>query len=587
MVVLGLSFCHNSSACVIVDGVIKSAISRERLCRIKGAEYIREPMLNYVLQKAGVSLNEIDYVALSYWTNYDVESIVKVFMYNEDLWLLNNPTHRLSKLPRETQNGYPGLTYVNFDFPSLVKPYLVEERASLKIKVEIMGNLFDGFIVDHHHAHAASTFFTSPFNKSAIFTYDSTDVNPYQNSLFSIGSNTGIESYLYPGMQAAFWYANITVGLGYFPGVEKCGTVMGLASYGNVLPKVKENISEFTQSYWQRPHRIEEYKYSHNLFSYLSGYPSWDYNPLKTRPYNDDFQTDYALHHTSDDEFSQDVAASMQYIFEENIYSHLNYLYEKTESFNDGNLCLAGGGALNCTTNGKITQRTPFKNVHIYPAAGDDGLSVGAALYVTHNVYNKHRVNHSFSELAYTGMEYPTPEGGEDLDLEFLAKSIHEGKVIAWFQGGSEFGPRALGHRSFLANPTIKEMRDYINYEIKNREWFRPFAPVVCVEDYRRYFDLDSESPFMLKSCQVLTDELPSVTHVDNSARPQTLHREDNPRLYDLIREFEKLSGHPVLLNTSLNGKGEPIVEDIKDVMKLYENSKVDIMVINEKMWVK
>jgi len=171
--------------------------------------------------------------------------------------------------------------------------------------------------------------------------------------------------------------------------------------------------------------------------------------------------------------------------------------------------------------------------------------------------------------------------------LKFIAQSINDGKVVAWFQGGSEFGPRALGHRSFLANPTMKEMRDYINFEIKNREWFRPFAPVVCVEDYPRYFDLDDESPFMLKGCQVLTDELPAITHVDNSARPQTLHREHNPLLYDLLREFEKLSGHPVLLNTSLNLKGEPIVESTVDAMKLYDNSKVDILVINNSMWVR
>lgn len=586
MIVLGLSFCHDASACVIVDGQIKSAISRERLCRIKAAEYIRQPMLEYVLEKAGVTLDEIDYVAISYWINYDIGNIVKVFMKDEDLWIFDKPRFRLSKT-QTPEDNYPGLTYLNFDLPSLVKPYLIEERASLVVKVEVLGKMFDGYIVDHHHAHAASTFFTSDFEKSAIFSYDSTDVNPYQNSLFCFGNQTAVESYSYPGMQAAFWYANITADVGYEPGAQKCGTLMGLASYGNVLPNIKSNIEQYKKSYWDREDRIEEYKFTHNLFADMTGFPAWDYNAAKLRPYNDDFQTDYLVDNKSDDKNTQNVAASMQYIFEENVYSYLNKLYEKTKGFNGDNLCLAGGGALNCTTNGKITQRTPFKKVHIYPAAGDDGISVGAALYVTHNIYNVPRVNHDFTELAYTGKEYPTPVGGEDLDLKFIAQSINDGKVVAWFQGGSEFGPRALGHRSFLANPTMKEMRDYINFEIKNREWFRPFAPVVCVEDYPRYFDLDDESPFMLKGCQVLTDELPAITHVDNSARPQTLHREHNPLLYDLLREFEKLSGHPVLLNTSLNLKGEPIVESTVDAMKLYDNSKVDILVINNSMWVR
>jgi len=144
-----------------------------------------------------------------------------------------------------------------------------------------------------------------------------------------------------------------------------------------------------------------------------------------------------------------------------------------------------------------------------------------------------------------------------------------------------------LGNRSFLANPTIPEMRDYINFQVKNREWYRPFAPIVCEENYKDYFDLDDVSPYMLKICQVLTDELPSVTHVDGSARPQTLNREDNELLYDLLRTFEKYSGHPVLLNTSLNLGGEPLVESPRDAMRLFNNSNTDILVINEKMWIK
>jgi carbamoyltransferase len=302
--------------------------------------------------------------------------------------------------------------------------------------------------------------------------------------------------------------------------------------------------------------------------------------------YNE-YVCDYFLKNGADCKDGIDAAATIQYIFEETMFRFINKLYEDTKKINDGNLCLAGGSFLNCTTNGKIHQRTPFQNVFPYPGASDDGLSVGSALFVTHHILDIPRQIKSVSEVVYTGKKYETPDGGIPLDLEFVAKSIDDGKLIAWFQGGSEFGPRAIGNRSFLANPTSPTMRDYINYQIKKREWYRPFAPAVCLEDVEKYFDLKGESPYMLKVCNVLTNKLPAVTHVDNSARVQTVKQSDNPKFYELLRTFEKYSGFPILLNTSLNLSDEPIVETPNDAIKLFYRSKTDILVINNSMWVK
>jgi len=299
------------------------------------------------------------------------------------------------------------------------------------------------------------------------------------------------------------------------------------------------------------------------------------------------FGAEYFNKETSDSQEAMDAAATIQYIFEHTVFRFAQELFEETKTINGGNLCMAGGGFLNCTTNGKIEANTSFNTVSPYPGSGDDGLSVGCALYVSHNLLDVPRTEKTVGEVVYTGKTYPTPEGGKDLDLDFLGSQLNEGKVIAWMQGGSEFGPRALGHRSFIANPCLENTRDYINFDIKNREWFRPFAPAVCVEDVKDYFEFEGDSPYMLKICNVVSDKIPSVTHVDGTSRIQTVVREDNQDYYDLIRSFENYSGVPVILNTSLNLAGEPIVETPEDAFNLFNNCDVDILVINEKMWVK
>ena len=228
----------------------------------------------------------------------------------------------------------------------------------------------------------------------------------------------------------------------------------------------------------------------------------------------------------------------------------------------------------------------------MFPACGDDGISAGSALYVLHNILQYPRQTYSNSELAYLGFSYDhQPQSNyqpQDLNLQLVAGAVAKGKIVCWYQGKSEFGPRALGNRSFICDPRKKEMKDILNSRVKFREWFRPFAPIVLNEYKEQYFDMNFESPFMLHTVPCKKpQELPSVAHIYNSSRVQTLRESDNPKLYKLISHFNDLTGIPVVMNTSLNVKGEPIVETPEDAMKLFEESDVDVLVINDKMYFK
>jgi len=595
MVVLGISPNHDATVCIVQDGVILAAIARERLSREKKARHVTQKMIDYVLEKSNLTIDDVDYVALTYW----FENRTAWKNENEELKLYVPEEHIHIFAPTFQADGHDlwhnyipefheGKGYrIKEDLVYLAPPVTARPMECVPINLDIYQRTIPGWFISHHQAHAASTFYTSNFEKAAIFTMDSTDINPYSSSLFAYGFGNKMETLSYPGVMVSHTYGLFTELLNIGNALFKAGSTMGLAPYGKVNPDIIKNIDEYTKSFWERNFDGDDWRWVYKLFMATTGKIVRNLYPGYPQGTDTDFVCDYFTPDKSDSQEAMDAAATVQFIFEETVFRFLNKLYDDTKLYNDDNLCLAGGAFLNCTTNGKIHKRTPFKNVSPYPGAGDDGLSIGCALYVTHHIMDVPRVHKSVGEVVYTGKNYETPEGGRNLNLTYIAQSLNEGKVVAWFQGESEFGPRALGNRSFLANPTIPEMRDYINFEIKNREWYRPFAPVVCYEDADRYFDLEGESPYMLKICQVLTDELPAITHVDGSARPQTVRREDNSILYDLLRLFEKVSGHPVLLNTSLNLGGEPLVETPKDALRLFFSSKVDILVINDSMWTK
>lgn len=595
MTVLGIAPNHDASVCIIRDGKIITAITRERLSRSKKDRFITQRMLDYVLDEACITIHDVDYVAVSYW--FENRNDWKT--PNEDLKFYIHEDDANIFAPKFTPNTdtvfkytrpklIDGLGYrIHDDLVYLSPPWTYHSHDSIRINLEVYGRVIPGWFVSHQHAHAASAFYTTNYERAAIFTVDTTDINPYSSSLFAWGNGNRMETLSFPGVMIGHAYALFTELLNIGHSLWKAGSTMGLAPYGNVNPDIIKNIDKYTKSFWEMKFDGDVWRWVYQLFMQTTGktirrdnveYPQGTYT---------DYFCDYFLENGSDCKESMDAAATIQYIFEQTMFRFINQLYEDTKKINDGNLCLAGGSFLNCTTNGKISQNSPFKNVSPYPGAGDDGLSIGSALFVTHHILNIPRTHKTVPEVVYTGRKYDTPKGGIPLDIDFIAQQIHDGKVIAWFQGGSEYGPRALGNRSFLANPTKKGMRDYINFEIKNREWYRPFAPAVCVEDVNKYFDIVGESPYMLKICNVITDKLPAVTHIDGSARVQTVKQEDNPKFYELLRSFEKYSGIPVLLNTSLNLSDEPIVESPFDAIRLFKRSKTDILVINDSMWVR
>jgi carbamoyltransferase len=244
---------------------------------------------------------------------------------------------------------------------------------------------------------------------------------------------------------------------------------------------------------------------------------------------------------------------------------------------------------LNSIVNMQLKQQTAFKNIHLFPACGDDGTAVGAALYLAHHFLGVPRNSYAARDFMYLGRPYAvTHAGGKPYEPREVAKAISEGAIVAFFAGGSEFGPRALGHRSILADPRNPEMKDILNRRVKHREWFRPFAPVVLSERAAEWFEIDFESKLMLFIAPIkFPEKLPAVAHVDGSARLQTLAQEDNPKLYELIQEFDRLTGVPVLLNTSLNDNGEPLVETPQDALNFFEKQDVDLLVLEDCVYTK
>lgn len=382
----------------------------------------------------------------------------------------------------------------------------------------IKGKSIKTYIIPHHLAHCSSAYYTSPYDEAYCFSMDCSMGKPEANSLVAYGRGKNIKAMYCPAEMVGVLYGEVTEKLGLGPALHKAGTTMGLASYGT--------------------------------------------------PFDFDYQS-----YTDDIKHKMNVAASVQDLFEKKVLNVLSEIDDKTD-----NLCLSGGSFLNCNANSKVVMHSKFKNVHHFPACGDDGTSVGSALYVAHHILGEPRHDYQQKDLCYTGREYQS----QTPDYEYIAKQLADGKIIGFFQGRSEFGPRALGNRSILADPRNFHNRELINHVVKNREWFRPFAPVTLEECYQDWFDFPIPSPYMLYTAQVKQPEkIPAVTHVDGSARFQTVTEESNKHYYEIIKAFGKLTGIPVLLNTSLNGNGQPILETEEDAREFYKNSKLDMMVIN------
>ena len=553
MNILGIScFYHDAAAAIIRDGQIVAAAQEERFTRLKHDAEFPVHAINYCLRQAGISAGELDYVGF-----YD-----KPFIKFERLL-------------------YTYLATFPKSLPSFLKAMPVWLKDKLWIPQLIRNELdYDGPILfsEHHQSHAASAFLVSPFQEAAILTIDG--VGEWETTTYGVGEGTTIRllKRIHFPHSLGLLYSAFTYYLGFKVNSAEY-KVMGLAPYGEPV------YYDVIMNELVRPKEDGSYKINMKYFGYDHGLTMTNgkFDGLFGRPRREP--------ESSMDQFHKDAAASIQKVTDELMVRMASHLYEETKL---KNLCLAGGVALNCVANSKILERTPFEHIFIQPAAGDAGGAVGVAYHIYNSLLKKERtfvwhdafLGPEFSEseiqeyLDGLGIEY-VHYGREEL-LRETARLIAEQHVIGWFQGRMEWGPRALGNRSILADARNPENQSRVNLKIKFRESFRPFAPAVLMERSAEYFDFDRPSPYMLLTAQVREEKrhIPSVTHVDGSARLQTVAREENPMFYDLIREFERQTGCPVLINTSFNVRGEPIVCTPHDAFKCFMRTDMDFLVM-------
>lgn len=579
MHILGISaFYHDSAACLVRDGDIVAAAQEERFTRKKHDQAFPDNAIRYCLEEAGITTSELDYLGF-----YE-----KPFL----------------KFDRILE------TYIQVA-PKGIKSFLKAMPLWLKDKLWMSDYIrkrldYEGKIIftEHHESHAASAFFPSPFEQAAILTIDA--VGEWTTTSRGVGTGNKIElleEIRFPHslglLYSAFtYYLGFKVNSGEYK-------LMGLAPYGR--PKyvnlIKEKLINLRDD--------GSFRIDLEYFDYLSG----------LRMTNEKFDALFGgPPRTPGDAINErhvDIARSIQAVIEETLVKIAYSLYERTGL---SNLCMAGGVALNCVANTRVLRETPFQNIFVQPAAGDAGGSLGTALFIWHQYLENGRetdgkndrmkgalLGPKYSEeeiqtfLNENGISYAANER-EDISLA-AARLLAEGNVIGFFQGRMEFGPRALGCRSILGDARNPQMQSLLNLKIKFRESFRPFAPSVLLERTKEYFDFEGESPYMLLISPVREDirlavpasengdnvierinearsSIPSVTHVDYSARLQTVNRNENPFYYDLIRDFYRLTGCPVIINTSFNVRGEPIVCTPLDAFRCFMRTKMDYLVL-------
>lgn len=559
MYILGIAcYYHDSSACLLKDGEIIAAAEEERFTRKKHDDSFPINAINYCLKFAGIESKNLEYVC---------------FYEKPILKLKRILCQHFKKAPFSTG------TFYNFLDSWLGEKFWI--KSTIREELNYKGKIY---FTEHHQAHAASSFFPSPYEEAAILTVDG--VGEWATTTYGAGKGNEIKiikEIKFPH-SLGLLYSTITAYLGFSVNNSEY-KVMGLSSYGN--PDI----------YYDKFMKIidikEDGSFRLNMdyfdFHYKMRMPSKKMCGLFGGPVS-----------SRDCEITQrhkDIAASLQKITEDIIFKMLNHLYGKTGM---DNLVMSGGVALNSVANGKILQNTPFKNVYIQPAAGDGGNSIGAASYCYHHFLgNKKR---HIQDTAYLGPEFCDNDIEKFLDINSIkyhkfqdknelikktARLIYEDNVVGWFQGRMEWGPRALGSRSILSNACNPKMQEILNLKVKHREKFRPFAPVVCEDDALQYFESDSPIPlptdFMLMVYPIkkrFHKKIPSVTHIDGSGRLQTVRRYQNKDYYDLIKEFGKLSGIPILINTSFNIRGEPIVCTPQHAYRCMMGTEIDYLIM-------
>ncbi|WP_248722998.1 carbamoyltransferase C-terminal domain-containing protein [Seonamhaeicola sp. ML3] len=554
MVILGLNYYfHDSTACIVKDGILISAIEEERLNRDKHTQQFPELAIKRCLDTANLGFGDIDHIAVSIKpTSHWLKKMVYII-----------------KTPK---------SFLPFFGHHVVNAYAKQRRLKLWYNKVFKG--VDGpkiHFIQHHLTHVCGTFFVSPYKEAALLGIDGS--GEWATTWLGFGSGLEIKKLsesFFPNSLGSF-YETVTQFCGFKPNYDE-GKTMGLAPMGN--PEVyRDKVDKIV-----KVNRNGELKVDLSYFNYqylIKDLYSSKFLDAFGKPRNpeDKFQTNH-----------YDTAAAFQTILEDRVIEICMYLHKKTKA---DYLVISGGVSLNSVMNGRIIRETPFKDVYVMPAAGDNGTAIGAAYYLYNGIFKKQRK--FVHDNPYTGTEY----GNEEIEkiiksaklksdyyedvCEKASSLLAQGKIIGWFQGKMEIGPRALGSRSILANPAFPDMKDKINAEVKFRESYRPFAPSALVESYQDYFDLQVEAPFMLKVCQVKKDKrklIPAVTHVDGSARLQTVSKQSHPMYYEVISKLGEKTGVPVVLNTSFNIQGEPVVESPKDALRCFFSTGLDALVI-------
>ncbi|MCG8547993.1 MAG: carbamoyltransferase [Alphaproteobacteria bacterium] len=583
--ILGISaFYHDSAAALVVDGDIVAAAQEERFTRKKHDPGYPSHAIDYVLSAAGLSLGDVDHVAF-----YD-----KPFLKFERLL--------------ETYVAYApkGLNSFRMAMPVWLreKLFLKDLLAKELKKVDKTFDTEKLLFSEHHFSHAASAYYPSPFDEAVVLTLDG--VGEWATTTVAIGKDKDLDivkeihfphslGLLYSGFT---YYTGFKVNSGEYK-------VMGLAPYG--APRYKDVILDNLLDLKEDG----SFRLDQSYFNYATGLT------MTNQKFSDLFGEPVRQPETELlTQFHMDIAASVQAVTEEIVLKMTSAL---AEEYGIPSLCMAGGVALNCVANGKIHRAQRFKDIWIQPAAGDAGGAVGAALAAWHKeLGNSRTVNaHDAMKGSYLGPAFEQPEIEDALgrcgavfetvsDTALLDRTVDvlaDGKSVGWFQGRMEFGPRALGSRSILGDPRSATMQKTLNLKIKYRESFRPFAPSVLREDVSDWFRLNYDSPYMLlvadvdkDKCRQMTadeealfgidklnikrSEIPAVTHVDYSARVQTVHKETNPRYHALIRKFKEKTGCPVLVNTSFNVRGEPIVCRPEDAFRCFMGTEIDFLAV-------
>ncbi len=583
--ILGISaFYHDSAAALIVDGKIIAAAQEERFSRKKHDPRYPFHAVEFVLKESKLKLNEIDYITFYEKPFLKFERLLETYV---------------AFAPR-------GFKSFSMSMPLWLREKLFQKKMlfnELKKHDKNFNNINKIYFSEHHFSHAASAFYPSPFKEAVILTLDG--VGEWATTTVALANENRLKilkEIHFPHsiglLYSAFtYYTGFKVNSGEYK-------VMGLAPYGepkyknlilnNLIDLKEDGTFRLNMKYFDYATGL---KMTNKYFSSLFGYPAR--NPKKDNI----------------TQFHMDIASSIQSVTEEIV---LRLAKSLAKEFGSKNLCMAGGVALNCVANGKILKEKIFDNIWVQPAAGDAGGALGAALALWHQELDKERtiIKPDAMQGSYLGPSYSDSEIENDLKklganydkhpennlLEITAKELSKGKTVGWFQGRMEFGPRALGSRSILADPRSEKMQKNLNLKVKFRESFRPFAPSINREELSKWFEIDTDSPYMLfvanvnktirkemseeekklfgiEKLNIKRSEIPAVTHIDYSARIQTVHEETNPKYYKLINNFKQITNCPILVNTSFNIRGEPIVCSVEDAYKCFMGTDLDILV--------